>query len=478
MPLGPQTLTATVTDRDGATVASSVRVTMSPSALAFTAVADTYVDAAAPTKVFGTAPGLLAGGSPIRQALLRFQVSGVGPFAVDRAILRLTAGKGSSDGGRVGGAVYTLPGPGAWSEAKTTYNSRPAVSALPIATRATPVKPGQAVDFDVTAALGADGAYDFAVLDADRDWVRYQSRESAKKPQLLLTLKPDTAPVVAITAPVPGAVSASDVPIVFAGAARDAESGDLSRRIQWTSDRDGVLGSGATLSVATLSPGPHTVTAHVADPSGMTADATTTVVVDRPPVVAIDTPADGAVVFTSVGPITFAGTAADGEDGDLGAALAWTSSIDGPLGTGPRVTGALSVGLHTITAAVSDAGGVRTEAHIQLRVRAPNAAPVVTITVPAGGAAVPAGTPVSLAELGPGRTARLRYASDRRPPRGHASPDCLRDRLRRHTRIGDGPLHRRPDAAGGDDRRARRRRALVREPGCQLRGVCHRRHRR
>src|SRR5438552_9869731 len=427
LPLGPQTLTATVTDRDGVTVASSVRVTVSPSALAFTAVADTYVDAAAPTKVFGTAPGLLAGGSPIRQALLRFQVSGVGPFAVDRAILRLTAGKGSSDGGRVGGAVCTLPSPGAWSEAKTTYNSRPAVSALPIATRATPVKPGQAVDFDVTAALGADGAYDFAVLDADRDWVRYQSRESAKKPQLLLTLKPDTAPVVAITAPAPGAVSASDVPIVFAGAARDAESGDLSRRIQWTSDRDGVLGSGATLSVATLSPGPHTVTAHVADPSGMTADATTTVVVDRPPVVAIDTPADGAVVFTSVGPITFAGTAADGEDGDLGAALAWTSSIDGPLGTGPRVTGALSVGLHTITAAVSDAGGVRTEAHIQLRVRAPNAAPVVTITVPAGGAAVPAGTPVSLAatatdDFDGDVSGRVQWSSDLAGPLGSGTP--------------------------------------------------------
>src|SRR5439155_15714656 len=93
LPMGAQTLTATVIDRDGAVVSASVHVSVSPSALAFVPVADTYVDAGTPTKVYGTAPGLLAGSSPVRQAFLRFQVTGVGSFAVERAVLRLTAGK-------------------------------------------------------------------------------------------------------------------------------------------------------------------------------------------------------------------------------------------------------------------------------------------------------------------------------------------------------------------------------------------------
>src|SRR5205823_191294 len=301
---GAQTLTATVTDRDGAVAGASVHVSVSPSVLAFVPVADTYVDAATPTKVYGTAPGLLAGSSPVRQAFLRFQVAGVGPFAVQRAILRLTAGKGSSDGGRVGGAVYALASPAAWSEAKTTYNTRPAVVGTPLATRLTAIKPGQVVDLDVTSALGSDGVYDFALLNTNRDWVRYQSREGAKKPELLLTLEPDTAPTVIVTAPAP---------------------------------------------------------------------------------------ADGAVVFTDAGPITFTATAVDAEDGDLAGALGWTSSLDGPLGTGGSVSRALTVGLHTVSAAVTDTRGVTSQARIGLRVRAPNAPPVVTIAAPADGAAVPAG---------------------------------------------------------------------------------------
>ena len=427
---GAQTLTATVTDRDGAVAGASVHVSVSPSVLAFVPVADTYVDAATPTKVYGTAPGLLAGSSPVRQAFLRFQVAGVGPFAVQRAILRLTAGKGSSDGGRVGGAVYALASPAAWSEAKTTYNTRPAVVGTPLATRLTAIKPGQVVDLDVTSALGSDGVYDFALLNTNRDWVRYQSREGAKKPELLLTLEPDTAPTVIVTAPAPAAVSSPGAPVTFAGAASDAESGDLSGRIQWASDRDGALGSGPTITVATLSPGPHTISARVTDPSGLTAEAETTVVVDHPPAVTIDTPADGAVVFTDAGPITFTATAVDAEDGDLAGALGWTSSLDGPLGTGGSVSRALTVGLHTVSAAVTDTRGVTSQARIGLRVRAPNAPPVVTIAAPADGAAVPAGPPVSLAatatdDFDGDLSSRIEWSSDVAGPLGTGATRTL-----------------------------------------------------
>src|SRR5204862_4137734 len=66
--VGAHTLTATVTDRDGTTVSASVHVVIGPASLSFTPVADTYVDSSAATKAFGTATGLQASSSPVRQA--------------------------------------------------------------------------------------------------------------------------------------------------------------------------------------------------------------------------------------------------------------------------------------------------------------------------------------------------------------------------------------------------------------------------
>jgi len=70
----------------------------------------------------------------------------------------------------------------------------------------------------------------------------------------------------------------------------------------------------------------------------------------------ITQPLDG-VRFVSGTSIDFAGSASDTEDGDLTSSLAWTSSIDGPIGTGGSFsTSALSLGLHTITAQTTDSG--------------------------------------------------------------------------------------------------------------------------
>jgi hypothetical protein len=88
---GVHTITASVTDRDGETVTATVSVTLSPSTLTFTAIADTYVDGSATSTKFGTATTLFADASPIKEALLRFQLSGIGSFRIDTAKLRLTA---------------------------------------------------------------------------------------------------------------------------------------------------------------------------------------------------------------------------------------------------------------------------------------------------------------------------------------------------------------------------------------------------
>ncbi len=75
------------------------------------------------------------------------------------------------------------------------------------------------------------------------------------------------------------------------------------------------------------------------------------------PTVTIGAPADGTVVQPG-DPIAFSGSATDADDGDLTANLVWTSSIDGPIGSGSGLTtSTLSLGTHWITASVVDTSG-------------------------------------------------------------------------------------------------------------------------
>src|SRR6185295_5890846 len=109
--------------------------------------ADTYVDANNTTTVYGSATGLQASTSPVRQAFLRFVLSGAGAFNVQSATLRLTVGTGSSDGSAVGGTLATLSDH-TWQEATTTYAKRPTIDGPALVTKAK-VSSKQVVDFDV-----------------------------------------------------------------------------------------------------------------------------------------------------------------------------------------------------------------------------------------------------------------------------------------------------------------------------------------
>src|SRR5207245_89373 len=100
--------------------------------------------------------------------------------------------------------------------------------------------------------------------------------------------KPASAPLTVVVNTPPA------VPIPATATAPDAEDGDLTTGITWTSSRDGTLGTGGTLTTSTLSTGTHTIRATVTDSSGKQASATLTVVVNTTPTVHILTPADGA----------------------------------------------------------------------------------------------------------------------------------------------------------------------------------------
>jgi leucyl aminopeptidase len=86
------------------------------------------------------------------------------------------------------------------------------------------------------------------------------------------------------------------------------------------------------------------------------------------PTVAISAPANGAS-YAQGASVTFSGSASDTQDGSLSGSIQWTSSINGALGTGASVsTAALAVGAHTITAKVTDSGGLSATATISVTI--------------------------------------------------------------------------------------------------------------
>jgi hypothetical protein len=78
----------------------------------------------------------------------------------------------------------------------------------------------------------------------------------------------NSPPAVSITSPQTGSVFNEGETITFEGSASD-EDGDLSEGLEWSSNVDGILGSGASLVISTLTAGDHEITASVDDSSGV-----------------------------------------------------------------------------------------------------------------------------------------------------------------------------------------------------------------
>jgi bacterial leucyl aminopeptidase len=82
----------------------------------------------------------------------------------------------------------------------------------------------------------------------------------------------NTAPSISITAPANGSSFPQGTAVTLTGTASDAQDGAISGSIQWSSNLDGSLGTGASRSV-TLSLGSHTILARVTDSGGLTSTA-------------------------------------------------------------------------------------------------------------------------------------------------------------------------------------------------------------
>jgi glucose/arabinose dehydrogenase len=186
------------------------------------------------------------------------------------------------------------------------------------------------------------------------------------------------APTVQITEPAGMLAVPESTAVIFKGDATDPEDGTLSgASLEWTSSLDGPLGTGDSMRISDLSVGNHVVAFTATDSKGLAASATVPVTVtpfvpgNQPPQVTITGPAPGTSVIEGTA-VPLTGSAIDPEDGALtGAALAWSSSLDGALGSGsPLIVATLSVGQHTITLRATDNAGAHTDASVTLTITA------------------------------------------------------------------------------------------------------------
>lgn len=132
---------------------------------------------------------------------------------------------------------------------------------------------------EVACGDDTDGAQQaivsFAADVGQRVLIRVSSGAAPGPFQLNIRCEPNRAPTVFINAPLDGAAVRPGDGVYFAGTAGDAEDGELSDLLEWTSDLDGVIGQGRTFT-RQLSRGVHRIEARVSDSYGELAAASAT----------------------------------------------------------------------------------------------------------------------------------------------------------------------------------------------------------
>ena len=191
------------------------------------------------------------------------------------------------------------------------------------------------------------------------------------------SVRGNLAPTVRISTPADGSRYFDYQPVPFdASATSDPEGQELT--FTWTSDVDGLLGQGPSVS-RRLTAGPHTITVWAFDGwANVSKSVHITVQLTYPPTVVITLPLEGAeyVVTTRV---RFDGTQTNDTDSEF-LEYYWTSNIDGLLSERVSFLSYLNVGRHTITLSVNDGNyNISKQVHISV---VENHEPTAVITSP------------------------------------------------------------------------------------------------
>ena len=154
------------------------------------ASADATVVQGSPLANYGTDTKLEADSEPVKRALMKFQVSGVGSRTVTSVKLRLTCSNSSGRGGelRAAGTDWAESGlPGVtWASQPVVDMSAPALGSMG------PVTSGTTYLVDLPASfIQGDGTYALMLTSGASDGADFRSREKGASvaPQLILTVE-------------------------------------------------------------------------------------------------------------------------------------------------------------------------------------------------------------------------------------------------------------------------------------------------
>jgi hypothetical protein len=162
---------------------AGITVTTPGTLVTFTPTADAYVQADAPSSNYGASTQIVNDNSPVKNLLLKFEVTGLSGRTILSARLRLYCLDPSS----VGGDFWPVDDTN-WSETNVTWNTAPAAGALKIGSIGAVVA-GNSYELDVTSLIGGDGIYSIKGTSTSSDGAYYASKERANPPQLLITVR-------------------------------------------------------------------------------------------------------------------------------------------------------------------------------------------------------------------------------------------------------------------------------------------------
>jgi hypothetical protein len=201
----------------------------------------------------------------------------------------------------------------------------------------------------------------------------------------------NTAPTCQITAPLSGEIGELGQLVTFEGMVGDAETAIDQLVVDWSSDKEGALGTSTPNSAgdvsfpySSLTADTHVISMVVTDELGLTCTDFITFTVGTAPTIALTSPTASSIHKLGEG-ITFSADVTDAEDSPTDLVLDWVSNIDGLIstqgaasnGVAQFVDSGLSEGTHTLTVTVTDTAGFYAEDLVSFEVYA-NSAPSIT----------------------------------------------------------------------------------------------------
>jgi hypothetical protein len=150
----------------------------------FTPTDDTYIYQNNGNTNYGSATSLQVDNSPVKNILLKFNVSGLSGQTITSAKLRLYAVDPSSKGGD----FYPMSD-NTWQQGTVTWNNAPAAGTTLLASLG-PVKVNTWYEVNLTSLITGDGTYSLRVSSTSSDGADYSSKEGTNPPQLVIQTQP------------------------------------------------------------------------------------------------------------------------------------------------------------------------------------------------------------------------------------------------------------------------------------------------